>query len=250
MIATGHDTNFIGSQTDQFGNHEGHSGYTPSAITLGLDAWLMENPPESVLLHIGTNGMDTLGVAAQVSGVEDILNIIEDYDPNITVVLGRIINRQTYSQATTDFNIAIDTMAQTRIANGARIFIVDHEPALDYPDDMLDEKHPTNIGYEKMADVWQVGLEQFMPVCNIVAPVITSTPVESAQTNTPYNYTVHTSGFPEPDFSLITAPAGMQIHPDTGDIIWTPDAVGLFDATVEVQNSEGATTQSFSINVD
>jgi hypothetical protein len=115
---------------------------------------------------------------------------------------------------------------------------------------MLDEKHPTNIGYEKIADVWQVGLEQFMPVCNIVAPVITSAPVLSASVNSLYNYTVNASGFPEPDFSLITAPAGMQIHPDTGNINWTPDAVGLFDVTVEVQNSEGATTQSFSINVD
>ncbi len=250
LVATGYDTVFIGSRTDAFGDHEGWSGYTPSDIALSLDAWLMQSPPETVLLHIGTNGMDTLGVAAQVSGVEDILNIIDGFDPNITVVLGRIINRQIYHQPTTDFNVAIDAMAQSRIANGDRIFIVDHETALIYPDDMVDLKHATDTGYEKMADVWQVGLNQLLPVCNTAAPVVTSIPLESALVNTLYSHTVLTSGFPEPDFSLITAPAGMQIHPDTGDIIWSPDVTGTFDVTVEVQNSEGTTTQSFSVNVN
>ena len=66
---TGYDTVFIGSRTDQYGDHEGWSGYKPSDIAISLDAWLMQNLPETVLLHIGTNGMDTLGVAAQASGV-------------------------------------------------------------------------------------------------------------------------------------------------------------------------------------
>jgi hypothetical protein len=253
LVDTGYAVDFVGSRTDDFGthdpHHEGWSGFSPSDIAIALDGWLMENPPETVLLHIGTNGLDSLGVETQVNDVEDILNIVDGFDSDITVVLGRIINRATYHQLTTDFNIALDAMAQSRIANGDRIFIVDHESALDYPDDMVDEKHANETGYGKMADVWQEGLNQYMPVCNPAAPDITSDPLQSALVNELYTYTVHTSGFPEPDFSLVTAPAGMQIHPDTGDIVWTPDAAGVFDVTVEVQNSEGTTTQSFSINV-
>jgi hypothetical protein len=254
LVNTGYAVDFVGSRMDPSGthdrDHEGWSGYTPSDIAIALDGWLMQNPPETVLLHIGTNGLDSLGAAAQVNDVEAILNIIDGFDPNITVVLGRIINRATYHQLTTDFNIALDAMAQTRIANGDRIFIVDHEPALDYPVDMVDELHAAETGYEKMADVWQEGLSQYMPVCNVAAPVITSIPLQSALVNTLYSYTVQTSGFPEPGFSLMTAPAGMQIHPDTGDIIWTPDTAGVFDVIVKVQNSEGTTTQSFTINVN
>ena len=37
--------------------------------------------------------------------------------------------------------------------------------ALTYPDDMQDELHPNQVGFDKMAVVWRGSLSSFLPVC-------------------------------------------------------------------------------------
>jgi lysophospholipase L1-like esterase len=167
LIDAGYDIDFVGNRWDSSGshdrNHEGHSGYTPDDIAFSLMTWLDLQEPDIVLLHIGTNELDIIGV-------EDILNIIDAYDTNVTVVLARIINRATYHQPTTDFNNMLEAMVLDRIDNGDKILLVDHESALIYPDDMIDELHPNNSGYAKMANVWFNGLEAFLPACDARSP--------------------------------------------------------------------------------
>ncbi len=168
LTGSSYDVDFVGgvadncpdnpSQCTHDPDNEGHSGWTPAQIAASLNSFLTANPPHVILLHIGTNELDTVGV-------EDILNIIDTYDPKITVVLARIINHATYDQATTDFNAAIATMAQQRINNGDKIIIVDMESALTYPADMIDELHPNQTGFDKMAVVWRGSLASFLPVC-------------------------------------------------------------------------------------
>jgi len=82
------------------------------------------------------------------------------------------------------------------------------------------------------------------------APIIITTLGVSGNSGSLYNYTVEASGYPSADFSLITAPAGMVIHPQTGKLIWTPGLTGSFDVTVEAQNVFGTNTQSFTIEVN
>jgi hypothetical protein len=84
-----------------------------------------------------------------------------------------------------------------------------------------------------------------------VAPVITSTPVLSAIVNQLYSYDVNATGIPEPNYSLITSPAGMTINTSTGLISWTPDAnqIGDVNVTVEAFNVAGTNQQSFTIMV-
>ncbi len=253
MANAGYDFDFVGSRSDSTGthdgDHEGWSGYTPADIAISLDGWLLQNPPDVVLLHIGTNGLAS-DIVANVAGVEDILNIIDDDDPDATVVLGRIINRSTHHQLTSDFNAAIDALAQTRIANGDKIIIVDHEPALVYPDDLVDDLHANPVGYEKMANVWQQGLNQFMPSCVGTTPIITTQAELTGISGNQYNYMVEASGYPAVDFSLTTAPSGMIIHPHTGKIAWTPSVTGSFDVTIDVTNAFGTVIQDFTIVVN
>ncbi len=163
-----YDVDFVGSspescpddpsQCSYDPDNEGHSGWTPDQIAASLNGFLGANPADVILLHIGTNDLDLLGV-------EDILNITDSFDPAITVVLARIINRMTFDQATTDFNIAVAAMAEQRISNGDKIIVVDMESALTYPDDMQDELHPLQVGFDKMAVVWRDSLSTFLPVC-------------------------------------------------------------------------------------
>jgi lysophospholipase L1-like esterase len=276
LTDAGYDVDFVGSlQTGQSAtpsfdyDHEGHGGWTDSQVASHVYDWLVTNPAEVVLLHIGTNGIN-----ASPNDVEDILDEIDryeaDYDMDITVLLARIINRISYSQTTTDFNDNVEAMAELRIAAGDRIIIVDMENGAGlvytqdttppYDDgDMYDNLHPNDDGYDKMANVWLNGdsdgsdsLVDFLPICappTPVAPTITSTPVTEATVGWPYSYDVDATGYPAPTYALTTSPAGMTIDENTGVIAWTPTATGDYDVTVEASNSEGSAIQPFTINV-
>jgi Concanavalin A-like lectin/glucanases superfamily len=163
-----YDVDFVGGVADRCSSnfnqcahdpdHEGHSGFSPAQIATNLNRYLTAYPLDVILLHIGTNDLD-------IMGVEDILDIINGFGPEITVVLAQIINRMTFHQPTTDFNDAIAVMVQQRLDRGGKLIMVDMESALTYPDDMIDELHPNQDGFNKMAVVWYNSLTSFLPVC-------------------------------------------------------------------------------------
>ena len=181
LVADGYDVDFVGSQDTgsavfNDSQHEGHGGYTADLTRNNIYDWLVNNPADIILLHIGTNDLDGPQTpAAIVSEVNQLLNEIDRYDANITVILALIINRLNYScgnaSATTTFNNDLYDMAQDRISSGDRIEIVDMEcgAGIDYREqsvggDMFDSVHPFETGFEKMADVWLSGLQTFLPV--------------------------------------------------------------------------------------
>jgi hypothetical protein len=176
----GYSFDFVGSQ--QAGDpalfdidHEGHGGWGAKrarppyggGIAPYVQTFLANNPAEVVLLHIGTNDVsDGLQNADDVAEILDNIDLVSE---DITVILGRIINRTDTvqkSQATTQFNNDVEAIARNRIANGNRIIIVDHENALNYATDMKTYLHPTEGGYSKMANVWFNALRYFLPVCS------------------------------------------------------------------------------------
>jgi DNA-binding MarR family transcriptional regulator len=82
-------------------------------------------------------------------------------------------------------------------------------------------------------------------------PRITSTPPLSATVGVPYTYNM-TAEDPNLDilaFSLPNAPAGMEIRPDTGSIIWIPTAAGDFDVSASAGDGSEDGLQNFTINV-
>ncbi|MBI5657568.1 MAG: putative Ig domain-containing protein, partial [Geobacter sp.] len=88
-----------------------------------------------------------------------------------------------------------------------------------------------------------------------ISPMITSVPVLEVAAGSTYNYDVDATD-PNGDaltYSLLSAPAGMVIDPNTGVITWTPP-VGQpqtgNDVTVQASDPAGHTdTQSFSIYI-
>jgi lysophospholipase L1-like esterase len=167
LVTFGYNVNFVGSlQTGQSAvpsfdyDHEGHRSWRDDQIAANINDWLSLRPADIVLLHIGTNSLDT-----NPADVELILNEIDRYSENVIVILAKIINRQSYSLTTTTFNDNVEKMALNRIANGDKILLVDMEDALDYTTDMADNLHPNGLGYEKMADVWLEALLTILPLC-------------------------------------------------------------------------------------
>jgi lysophospholipase L1-like esterase/ribosomal protein S17E len=140
-------------------DHEGHGGWEADDIASSIYQWLIDNPAEIVLLHIGTNDISAGENAADIAEeIELVLDEIDRYEKDtktdIIVFLARIINQKEPIQNITALNSAIQDLADAR--EDDNIIVVDMENALDYPDDMstYDNVHPNDSGYSKMADVW------------------------------------------------------------------------------------------------
>ena len=182
LINGGYSFDFVGSLTDgSFSdpNHEGHYGWRADEILNGrpsdpaagnLTNWLPAGQPDVILLHIGTN--DITAGNQDANEVNSILNIIDAYEvtsgKNIPVVLALIINRASYSSATTIYNNDLNTMATRRISNGDNIVIVNMENALNYSTDMADGVHPNDNGYVKIANIWYGALADYFDSLTLV----------------------------------------------------------------------------------
>lgn len=175
----GFNVNFVGSEDNGSGattgsnfdtQHEGHGGWRADEVATTIHDWLVANPAEVVLLHIGTNDIAKNPQDTSVIDVESILNEIDRFDPNVTVVLARIINQLNNNDqprfTVTQYNKNLQTLADQRIAAGDKIVVVDMETAIDYTTDLADYLHPNITGYNKMATRWQQGLTSFMPKCS------------------------------------------------------------------------------------
>lgn len=79
--------------------------------------------------------------------------------------------------------------------------------------------------------------------------LITSVPPLQAFVGDPFYYDVNASGNPAPQYSLTSAPLGMNIETVTGLINWTPAMAGIFNVSVAAGNFAGVDTQSFVIEV-
>lgn len=260
MAKGGYCADFVGSQQGGsfFGDfdpdHEGHGGWRDDQIANSISGWLTASKPDVILLHIGTNGLHP-----SPADVERILNRIDEYDQDVTVLLARIINRACAGgpcgevALTTQFNDNVQAMAQARIQRGDKIIMVDQESGAGihydfYPaGDMWDAVHPFESGYRKMARTWLKSLESFLPECRPAPPTITSRPNANALIGRPYRYAVNCRGIPAPVFYLESHPDGMSIDPNSGLVTWTPSFGGRYAVTVVAENSLGKRMQRFNI---
>ncbi|PID59212.1 MAG: hypothetical protein CR986_06965 [Ignavibacteriae bacterium] len=199
LLNEGVDFDFVGSQVDgtiEFDkDHEGHGGWSAASnvnrsksLVDSVYRFLTNNPPNIILLHIGTNDIGTFQVLNEnvtdlVDEVSAILDSIDRFEQEnsltITVLLAQII-QQVDDPATIfvnerdsviAFNLALESMVNSRISNGDKIVLVNQESALNYPTDLSDGVHPNEIGYQKMANRW------FYSLINNILPKITQNPV-------------------------------------------------------------------------
>ena len=153
---------FVGSQvagqdiTPPFdADNEGHPGWTSYDISETVYQFLSDNPPDTILLHIGTNDH-----SSSISGVNSLLDEIERYErdtgTHIRVIIALIIGRTGVSNATIEsFNSNLANLVNSRINTGDMLTLVDmyHDAGLT-ADDYAETTHPNSAGYAKMATVW------------------------------------------------------------------------------------------------
>lgn len=198
LTASGFMIDFVGSRSSGEAatppiddpDHEGHPGATAEDIADNIRLYLNLNPADVVLLHIGTNNINTDGIdavtrAAQVGQILDEIDQWErDNNTPVTVFLAQIIDRSnpdagSFPNPRVDaFNTALVNMVEGRSTDD--IIVVDQHNALNYacenPDsascDMTKQEggfiHPDEDGYEKMATTWLGSIESSgrLPKCN------------------------------------------------------------------------------------
>lgn len=192
LTDAGYRIGFVGTLASGAGllddpGHEGHGGWTSAQIVNGnaspdpgtgsgsLSQWLNATQPDVVLVHIGTNDLNSTANPAQdAENVDAILSTIENWGSAnwpVWIVLAQIINTNPSlttadrRAATTRFNDALANTIYPRHANTGRVILVDQENALDSSNDFGDAVHPSTTGYRKMADVWRPALASVMSKC-------------------------------------------------------------------------------------
>lgn len=250
LLVSGYSVDFVGSYTGRLDDepdlqHEGWPGITPTKVATVVDGWLEMNPPEMVLMHLGTNSLSS----ASASQVDTIISNIQIYASSVPIVVGKIINRQTFNGATRDFNNELGTLVTTRINNRERLYLVNHESALNYSTDMYNSLHPNTDGAEKMAIVWLDALYDILPRCRAAAPSLLPKSGLKGTPGSTFRFWPPVSGHPIGTFSLESKPAGMQINPKTGEIRWNNATAGNQSFKVKVSNSKGNNTRTYTVNI-
>lgn len=171
-----YDVNFVGSQQEgqaaQVGDpdHEGHGGFTGPQVAANITQWLNDQPPDIVLLHIGTNdlgGNPNTDASAIATILQNIASWEQDNYP-LQVFVARIIQRLNGPDVT-PYNDDMENVVASR--NNGRLFVVDQQTGagLNYAltGDMADNVHPNQVGYDKMATRWLSDLNaaDVLPTC-------------------------------------------------------------------------------------
>jgi uncharacterized repeat protein (TIGR02543 family) len=243
LINSGFNVDFVGSQKNGTGfdnDNEGHVGFQANQIRDNVYGWLVSNPADVVLLHIGTNDIEeqnAAGIVAEVGGLLDKIDLWESvYGQSVTVVLARIILRSdsiSLNTTTKAYDDALEAMALTRIASGDQIIIVDMENALSYPNDLVpDGIHPNSVGYGKMADVWYNALINIIG-CSLTVNyvghgVVTKVPDKAIY---PYGTVVNLTAEDDSDWTFSA---------------WTGDLVSSVNPASITMNSNKTVTATFT----
>jgi VCBS repeat-containing protein len=167
--------------------HEGHPGLcaantaNPICSTYGnlidnIQNWLSLNPPDIILLHIGTNDINNTTWPNIQASLDKIDNWESTHYP-LTVFLARIIPTQDVNNDVNTLNNSVEGNLPGWLAThpNSRVIMVDQQSQLRSvgnaniadPSLMASNVHPNQTGYDKMADKWKADMQSsgVLPSC-------------------------------------------------------------------------------------
>ncbi|HEX9973448.1 MAG TPA: GDSL-type esterase/lipase family protein, partial [bacterium] len=165
LLDAGINFNLVGTLDDgtnsSYPKHEGHPGKTAEYLAANVATWLNSIQPDIVLLHIGTNDINSLYANSDIrDDIERVCENIWSYDSNIPVLLCSVIPRNdSFNSANTNLCRLIQELAVKKLAEGKFIrYVGQNEVWITDPNwrSMLlyDAFHPENAGYHVMAETY------------------------------------------------------------------------------------------------
>lgn len=185
LVAAGQTVNFVGEFTNgNFTNDqvEATPGFTISEIADLASRSTPQFQPNLVLMDAGTNNCNNGGLVPDAgANVTAMINGIFAQSPGATVILTTVLAHKDPAQdaCRVDINSQYSTLVPQLAATGAKVTLVDMRSA-DGPTlaDLADERHPNDVGYQKMATVWFQGIQQVMSQNFIAAAVDNGIPAD------------------------------------------------------------------------
>lgn len=147
--------------TSYYPYHEGHPGKTAGYLADNIMTWLNATHPDIVLLHIGTNDINSNYTNTSIRDeIARLLETIWSYNSNIPILLCSLIPRDDSSNNTnTDLSRLVEQLAAKKLAEGKliryvgqnEIWVVNSNWKSAY---LYDAFHPNNVGYHVMAEAY------------------------------------------------------------------------------------------------
>lgn len=183
LTGAGAEYDLVGTLNDGQGfdaDHEGHGGWTVDRMLTDIDSFLVQEDPQMVLIHLGTNDISAnQSVASTVTEMNNLLSLIYGYDANMIILLSALIPRNDSAgpqkdSLTTELNTGYFDLVTNWEIGGYRIKYVDHNTAFrrdpNWQENYLfDHVHPTNEGYAVMAETYFDSL-QSEDIFDVVPP--------------------------------------------------------------------------------
>lgn len=190
LTNAGYDFQFVGGSTEPFDNafpgdptrngtytppidlrvlgQDGHRGYGGKAGPFFLangPGWLLEDEPDVILMHVGTNGQQF------TTELDSLISHVVATRPEVQILLAEIIPKRNFNANIVTYNSFLrETLLPKYEAMGARVHLVDHytkfltnqaDPTSINTSYMATGNHPNGVGYDVMAQTWFEGIEDW-----------------------------------------------------------------------------------------
>ena len=216
LTSAGYNVDFVGTQTDTSNptlpdrDHQGMGGYRIDQMQTGLSSWLnVIEEPDVVLLMIGTNDFSqNFNVATAQTRLANLVTDVATKRPFSKIILSNLPLRTdspTLESQQSAFNAAIPGIVSDQVALGRQVTFLDMHSAL-LPGDFAEGVHPTQAGYDKMADAW-------LPrITSVITPLGTANPPAIVRTEPPVDLQHITVRFSKPLADSAAALANFSLN--------------------------------------
>ena len=183
LSKSGMEVNMVGQKKNgNFADNdvEATPGFTIAQIANSSKQAAPMFKPNLVLVDAGTNNCNNGGTQPQAGQqVEDMINQIYAASPGATVILATILQTKVANQdaCRVDINKQYQTIAAQFAQKGAKFALVDMRSGGPTVNDLADQRHPNDAGYQKMANVWQKGIQEVMGKGFLAAPAGNGVPL-------------------------------------------------------------------------
>lgn len=188
LVAAGHTVNYVGefkNGNDFVDNDvEAQGGFTISQIAGLASTAVPQFLPNLVLLDAGTNNCNNGGLVPDAgANVSALINSIYTQSPGATIILTSILANKIPEQdaCRVDINTQYSALAAQLGPTGeaAKFLMVDmRSPEAPTVNDLFDTRHPNDVGYQKMANVWFAGVQQVVASGFITAAIDNGLPAD------------------------------------------------------------------------